>query len=111
MIPNCLTNLQVSNGTKVLFHDCGTLGKHQINVGSNMAVIRFRSGPTSLPHRGFVLYFRGIVASIVIGSRLKYATNNYNIWLYRPFNITHVWPIAVLITLYVLAVNIRTLLQ
>jgi len=42
------------------FRDCGALGKQTLELAASHAVVRFKTGRTSITQRGFILYFDGI---------------------------------------------------
>lgn len=48
----------ITGGGAKYFHDCGSLGKELIRIASDSAVIRFRTGMSSLTQRGFLVHFK-----------------------------------------------------
>ena len=55
----CTDFLEISSGNRVFFKDCGALGKQIIDVDDNQALVRFKTGETSLTQRGFFVFFEG----------------------------------------------------
>ena len=51
---------------RVVFRDCGALGKLVIESSSNEALVRFTTGHSGQTQRGFLLHFEGISLSFVI---------------------------------------------
>ena len=57
---HCLDVLKVTTPDGVeYFDDCGVLGKQTIDVNATEAIIRFTTGQSSLPQRGYLIYFEG----------------------------------------------------
>ena len=48
-----------ASSKSVFFRDCGALGRHTVDVPTNVAVVRFVVDQSSLTQRGFFLYFQG----------------------------------------------------
>jgi CUB domain len=49
-----------------VFRDCGSLGQQVVSVEASKALIKFTTGQYSLAQRGFILYFEGRLALILI---------------------------------------------
>ena len=56
---NCNDFLEISSGSLTYFKECGALGKQQLKVDANNALVHFHASPYSLTQRGFFLHFKG----------------------------------------------------
>lgn len=57
----CHDVVEVMSLNRVVFSECGSLGKQTIEVASSSAVVRFTTGQTGQTQRGFLLQFEGII--------------------------------------------------
>ena len=56
----CNDFLEVSSGSLTYFKDCGGLGKQELKVDANNALVHFHASPNSLTQRGFFIHFEGL---------------------------------------------------
>ena len=64
----CNDFLEVSSGSLTYFKDCGGLGKQELKVDANNALVHFHASPNSLTQRGFFIHFKGLCHSIFYDS-------------------------------------------
>ncbi|KAI0226141.1 hypothetical protein LSAT2_023174 [Lamellibrachia satsuma] len=56
----CNDVMEVWAGGRTYFADCGSLGKEQLRLESDSAVVRFSTGMSSLTQRGFLVHFEAV---------------------------------------------------
>ena len=64
----CNDFLEVSSGSLTYFKDCGGLGKQELKVDANNALVHFHASPNSLTQRGFFIHFKGLCHSMFYDS-------------------------------------------